>query len=182
MTIPHITFRPLVDSDLPLMHRWLNDPAVVEWWKGEDVSWPAVVRDYGTGHGEPVEHWIALLDGQPLGWLQCYRAADYVEEETYYWRKHLALDTTAGIDYLVGEARQRGRGVGSAMIRAFVRDVVFARHPDWTHAAAGPFQANVASWKALEKAGFTRVAVLDDEEGTCVLTGVSRDSVDRPRD
>lgn len=176
---PAITFRPLEDGDLRLMHRWLNDPAVVEWWEGEDVSWPAVVRDYGPGHGEPVEHWLALLDGEPLGWLQCYTASDQLEEETYYWRAHLSLDETAGIDYLVGDARQRGRGIGSAMIRAFVRDVVFARHPEWTQAAAGPFEANVASWKALEKAGFTRRARLDDEEGPCVLMVLTRDGFDR---
>ena len=58
-----LTFRLLEDGDLKLMHRWLNDPAVVEWWEGDDVSWPAVVSDYGEGHGDPVEHWLALLDG-----------------------------------------------------------------------------------------------------------------------
>lgn len=172
-----ITFRPLVDDDLPTMHRWLNDPAVVEWWEGEDVSWPAVVEEYGSGHGHAVEHWIALLDGEPLGWIQCYTAADESDEEAYYWAEHLDLDVTAGIDYLVGEAKHRGRGAGSAMIRAFVRDVVFPNHPEWTQAAAGPFEANVASWKALEKAGFTRRAVLDDEEGPCVLMVLTRDDL-----
>ncbi len=169
-----ITFRPLTDADLPLLHRWLNDPAVVEWWEGDDVSWDAVVSDYGEGHGDPVEHWLALLDGAPVGWIQCYGAADMVEEETYYWREHLDLQTTAGIDYLVGEASARGQGVGSAMIRAFVRDVVFPMHPEWARAAAGPFEANIASWKALANAGFERAAVLDDEEGACVLMVLPR--------
>lgn len=61
------------------------------------------------------------------------------------------------------------------MIRAFARDVVFARHPEWAFAAAAPFEANVASWRALEKAGFRRVAVLDDEDGPCVLMVANRD-------
>ena len=43
-----ITFRRLVDADLPMLHGWLNDPKVVEWWEGDDVSWEAVVRDYGS--------------------------------------------------------------------------------------------------------------------------------------
>lgn len=30
-----ITFRPLND-DLPVLHGWLNDPAVVQWWEGDD--------------------------------------------------------------------------------------------------------------------------------------------------
>jgi len=173
-----ITFRPLLDSDLPLMHQWLNNAAVVEWWEGDDVTWPAVVSDYGESHGDPVEHWMALADGKPLGWLQFYRAADMIEEETYYWRPHLDLQTTAGIDYLVGEPSARGQGIGGTMIRAFVRDVVFPSDSAWTHVAAGPFEANVASWKALERAGFERVAVLADEEGPCVLMALARGELD----
>jgi RimJ/RimL family protein N-acetyltransferase len=173
---PDITFRPLRDDDLPLMHRWLNDPAVVQWWEGADVSWPAVVSRYGPGHSAVVEHWIALLAGDPLGWMQCYCAADVAKREAYYWRGHLELRETAGIDYLVGEATRRARGIGSAMIRTFVRDVVFARHPEWAFAAAGPFEANVASWRALEKAGFRRLATLDDEDGSCVLMLANRAS------
>ena len=42
-----MSFRRLSDDDLPMMHRWLNDPAVVRWWEGRDVSWPAVVGRFG---------------------------------------------------------------------------------------------------------------------------------------
>jgi aminoglycoside 6'-N-acetyltransferase len=169
-----ITFRPLGDDDLPLMHRWLNDPAVVRWWEGADVSWPAVVGRYGSGRATMIEHWIALRHGDPFGWAQCYCAADVAEGEAYHWRSHLELRETAGIDYLVGEPTRRNRRTGSAMIRAFVQDVVFARHPEWACAAAGPFEANVASWRALENAGFRRLAALDDEDGPCVLMAASR--------
>jgi RimJ/RimL family protein N-acetyltransferase len=173
----NLTFRPLADSDLTLLYRWLNDPAVVRWWEGEDVSGPAVQRDYGTAREDPAEQWIALLDGEPVGWIQCYPADAEADDEAYYWANHLALESTGGIDYLIGEARLRGRGMGSAMIRAFVRDVVFPRHPEWTHAAAGPFEENVASWKALEHAGFVRVARLDDEAGPCILMAIHRDDL-----
>ena len=175
----HVTFRPLRDDDLTLMYRWLNDPAVVQWWEGADVSWPAVVSRYGSAHSAPVEHWIALSEGDPLGWMQCYCAADAARGEAYYWKRHLELRETGGIDYLVGEATSRTRGVGSTMIRTFVREVVFARHPEWRFAAAGPFEANVASWRALEKAGFRRLAILDDEDGPCVLMVADRNEPQR---
>lgn len=171
-----ITFRPLRDDDLPTLHRWLNDPAVVRWWEGADVSWPAVVERYGSARDTSIEHWVALREETPIGWAQCYCAADVADGEAYYWREHLELRETAGIDYLVGESSQRGGGTGSAMIRSFVRDVVFAKHPDWIRAAAGPFEANVASCRALEKAGFRRLATLDDEDGRCVLMVIRRDA------
>ncbi len=65
---PNVTFRGLTDDDLTMLHRWLNDPGVVRWWEGDNVSWDAVVRDYGSTNDEPVEHWIAAADGQDVGW------------------------------------------------------------------------------------------------------------------
>jgi RimJ/RimL family protein N-acetyltransferase len=171
-----ITFRPLEDEDLPLLYRWLNDPAVILWWEGRDVSRDAVVRDYGSDHKSAVEHWMALIDGEPLGWIQCYCAKHAEDGETYHWADHVDLEQTGGIDYLVGNAARRGQGVGSTMIRAFVTDIVFARHPAWQFAAAGPFEANIPSWKALEKAGFRRRATLNDDDGACVLMVIERAS------
>jgi aminoglycoside 6'-N-acetyltransferase len=169
-----ISFRPLSDDDLPRLHTWLNDSAVVRWWEGRDVTWEAVVRDYGSGRVTLVEHWLALLNDAPLGWIQCYCAKDAEEGEAYHWTDHLDLERTGGIDYFVGDETHRGRGVGSAMIRAFVKEVVFAQHPEWDFAAAGPFAANIPSWKALQKAGFQRRATLEDGEGTCVLMVTER--------
>jgi aminoglycoside 6'-N-acetyltransferase len=58
------------------------------------------------------------------------------------------------IDYLIGEPDMRGRGLAAAMIA-------------WASAGADvivPVAAgNVGSWRALERAGFTRVAEGDLE-------------------
>jgi aminoglycoside 6'-N-acetyltransferase len=163
-----VTFRRLTDDDLPMLHAWLNEPGVVRWWEGDDVSWDAVVRDYGTANPDPVEHWIATVDGRDVGWIQCWAALDE-PDEIEPWRPFGVTDADAGIDYLVGEPGDRGRGVGSAMIRAFVRDVVFGLHPQYTQVWVSPYAANTASWRALEKAGFRYVATLDDDDGPCRL-------------
>ena len=168
-----VTFRRLAEADLPTMHRWLNEPGVVRWWEGDDVSWPAVVHDYGPPSADATEHWIASVDGADIGWIQCYPCADELEEAEPWWA--LGVDrTAAGIDYLVGEPGDRGRGVGSAMIDAFVSDVVFGRHPDWSQAAAAPYEANTASWRALERAGFHYVGTIDDAAGPCRLMVIDR--------
>lgn len=155
-----ITFRRLTDDDLPTLHRWLNEPGVVRWWEGDDVSWEGVVRDYGSSNTDPVEHWIAVDGGVDVGWIQCYALTDDPEEQAEWLP--LGVDPAcAGIDYLVAEPARRGRGLGSAMIRAFVDDVVFGRHPHWAQAAAAPHVDNTASWRALAKAGFRHVADYD---------------------
>ena len=166
-------FRRLSDEDLPLLHRWLNEPGVVRWWEGDDVSWEGVVRDYGSGAGASAEFWLALDDGHEIGWIQCWAVADE-PEETGPW---LALGVEAaacGIDYLLGEPDARGRGLGSGMIRAFVDEVVFALHPQWTQACAAPLAANEASWRALGKAGFRFLGIVDDKLGPCRLMVTDR--------
>lgn len=159
-----VTFRRLVDDDLPMLHRWLNEPGVVRWWEGDDVTWDGVVRDYGSANTDPGEFWIASADGRDIGWIQCYAAADYPEESAPWFALGVER-TAAGIDYLVAEPTDRGVGIGSTMIRAFVTDVVFARHPHWTQACAAPHVDNTASWRALEKAGFHLVGEVADKTG-----------------
>ncbi len=174
-----VGFRRLTEDDLPMLHRWLNEPGVVRWWEGDDVSWEAVVRDYGSANPDPAEHWIASLKGEPLGWIQCYAAADEPEETEPWWALGIER-AAAGIDYLVGDPADRRRGLGSAMIAAFVAEVVFALHPGWTQACAAPFEANVASWRALEKAGFRFAGIVEDAEGPCRLMVADRPGSRRP--
>lgn len=168
-----VTFRRLTDDDLPMLHAWLNEPGVVRWWEGDDVSWEGVVRDYGSEMKEPVEHWLALVDGREVGWIQCYASTSYPDEGATWW--DLGVErTAAGIDYLVADPESRGKGLGAAMIGTFVADVVFGMHPQWTQAAAAPLEANAASWRALAKAGFRHLATHDDELGPCKLMVIDR--------
>lgn len=163
----------MVDRDLATLHAWLNEPGVVRWWEGDDVSWDAVVRDYGSASTDPTEHWIATVDGRDVGWIQCYATADYANEDEvrHWWR--LGVDrSAAGIDYLLGDPADRGRGLGTAMIRAFVSDIVFGLHPEWTEACASPLATNVASWRALEKAGFANMGGFEGKHGPCRLIEV----------
>ena len=55
------------------------------------------------------------------------------------------------------------------MIRSFIDEIVLGRHPTWTQAAAAPLIANVASWRALEKAGFRFVGEVQDKFGPARL-------------
>lgn len=168
-----VTCRPLVEADLERLHQWLNDPEVVRWWEGDDVSWDAVVRDHWTAVHEEVEHWIGLLDGEPVGWIQCYPARTSPEESAAWFP--LGVDEgAAGIDYLVGSTTKRGRGLGSSMIRSFALDT-FDRHPSWTQVCAGPYSANVASCRALARAGFDLVGTYVDDAGDeCSVFALAR--------
>jgi len=174
-----LTFRRLTADDLPMLHSWLNEPGVIRWWEGQDVSWEGVVQGYGNDARSWREQWIALEDGEPVGWLQCYLAADNPDETEGWWDFDID-ERAAGIDYLVADPARRHAGLGSRMIRAFAEDVVLGLHPSWTQVCAGPFAANIASCRALAKAGFRFVALIDDDDddGPCQLMALDRASAD----
>ena len=145
------TFRPLTRADFALLARWLAEPLVARWWN-HDVTPEALERDFGPAVDgtEPGEVCVASLDGTPFGLIQRYVIADhpeYVEELAPI----IAVPPTAlSVDYLIGEPDLRGRGLGARMIAAFIADADDVIVP----VSAG----NTASWRALERAGFARVA------------------------
>ena len=87
--------------------------------------------------------------GRPIGFIQSYRIDDYDD-----YGKALALDVpAAGIDLFIGEPDLVGKGHGPALIRAFLRDVVFKTY-DVAECVIGPSIKNLSAIRAYEKAGF----------------------------
>lgn len=158
MTVQVLSWRVLQRADLPLLARWLAEPLVARWW-AHDPSAEALERDFGPSiDGTDVtELLVAQLDGRPVGLVQRYPIAaypDYVEELAP------VLPVPPGalsLDYLIGEPEARGRGVGARMIAAAVTGG-WARYPDARDVVVPVHAANQASWRALERAGFSRVA------------------------
>ncbi|GAA2538422.1 GNAT family N-acetyltransferase [Pseudonocardia hydrocarbonoxydans] len=150
-----ITWRPATAGDLPMLGRWLAEPTVARWWNHE-TSPEAVERDFGpTLRGEePAEDLVASLDGRPFGLAQRCRIDAYPDEHAAFAAVTEVPDGAVTIDYLVAEP---GRGLGTPMIRSLVADT-WRAHPDAPCVIVAVAAGNVASWRALEKAGFVRVA------------------------
>ncbi len=153
-----ITWRRLQVADFPLLRHWLMQPHVARWWNHETSS-AAVERDFGPAAcgQDPSEDMLALLDGEPFGIVQRCRLADEPEYLADLRAVVEVPDEAMTIDYLIGEAGNTGRGLGTQMIHAMIERT-------WTyHGSASciivPVAAgNRASWRALEKAGMQRVA------------------------
>jgi methyltransferase (TIGR00027 family) len=144
-----LSLRPLERGDLPVLGEWLAAPHVYPWWL--EASDPeSVAREYAPGNRD-AQRWIIELDGESLGMIQRYRLADSPE-----WERAVKVAGGAGIDYLIGDATKVGKGVGSVAIRMFTQQI-FADWPDVYTVVAVPQQANRASWRALDKAGYERL-------------------------
>lgn len=153
-----ISFKPIARADFELLSQWLSTPHVARWWD-DDPSLAAIESDYGgcIDGTEPAEVFIAWAGSAPLGLIQRYRLGAYPQYIGELAHIIDAAPDVCSIDYLVGPSDRIGKGLGSAMIAAFC-------HATWladasTPAILVPVQAgNRASWRALEKAGFVRIA------------------------
>jgi aminoglycoside 6'-N-acetyltransferase len=153
-----LTWRRLVSDDFPLLSRWLAHPHVARWWN-HDPSPAAVASDFGPASRgeEPSQDLLVLADGRPVGLVQRCRLHDYPEYVEELSPVVDVPDGAATLDYLVGDASDTGQGIGPQMIAAVAADT-WREYPDSTCLIVAVAAGNRASWRALEKAGFVRVA------------------------
>src|SRR2546423_10951177 len=144
-----ITFRPVEARDVSDLHRWRNEPHVMQWWYEDDDSEPTldvVARNYGPDHDEKEHRYIIELDGRSIGYIQMYLLSD--------WPDYAALiqEQGAGIDLFIGEPDLINKGIGTEVIKRFVEDVVFADAPI-TQCVTDPEITNKAAIRAYETPG-----------------------------
>ena len=152
-----IEFRPLAESDLPLLRDWLKREHVRRWWRQPIEQELAECRAAIEGR-EPTDYYVIVLDDRPAGMIQTYLVTDHPD-----WEAIVQVgDGVAGVDLLIGEADLVGRELGPRILAEFARGVVFA---DAGTAAlvATVEEPNRRSWRAFEKAGFRHVRDVEEE-------------------
>ncbi|MGW0822392.1 GNAT family N-acetyltransferase [Streptomyces sp. NPDC002845] len=145
-----------IERDLPLITRWMNDPAVAAFW---ELAGPqSVTEDHlrpqldGDGRSVPC---LGMLDGTPMSYWEIYRA-----DLDPLARHHPARPHDTGIHLLIGGVADRGRGLGSALLRA-VADLVLDKRPSCARVIAEPDLRNTPSIASFLRAGFRFSAEVD---------------------
>jgi aminoglycoside 6'-N-acetyltransferase len=153
-----IGFRPLRRDDFGLLARWLAEPAVARWWNHETTP-EALERDFGPSVDgrDPTEMFLAMSGDRPFGFIQRYRIAAEPEYAAELSRVCPVAPGALSIDYFVGEPDMRGRGLAAGLIAAMVARAWDA-YPDADGIVVPVAAGNIASWRALERAGFVRIA------------------------
>jgi RimJ/RimL family protein N-acetyltransferase len=145
-----------IERDLPIISRWMNDPAVAAFWglAGPQNAIEEHLRSQFSGDGRSVPC-LGMLDGTPMSYWEIYRADLDPLARYYAARPH---DT--GLHLLMGAVGDRGRGLGGTLLRA-VADLVLDKRPACARIVAEPDIRNTPSVAAFMSAGFRFSAEID---------------------
>ena len=152
-----ISFKKLEEADLPLIHKWLNFPEVAKWVKWDDQDYPSL--DFVRRHwqpriqgSDPTKCYIALYSQKPVAFVQSALISD---EPRYEEAFNLGYDASA-IDIFIGEQDYIHKGLGSLIIKAFLKDIVFKVY-SIDVCTIDPDRENKIAIRAYEKSGFRHI-------------------------
>jgi aminoglycoside 6'-N-acetyltransferase len=134
-----LRFRPLRETDFPLLLTWLSREHVKLWWDDGDDTLEKVALHYGAK--EPDVARFILVESteeeeQPIGYFQYY----------------IVSKETIGIDQFIGETDRLNQGVGTTAIKLFIEMIIAKHKPQ--HIILDPHPENKRAIRCYEKAGF----------------------------
>lgn len=154
-----LVVRTLETADRAFLHKWLNDPAVLEYYEGRDRPHTMDDIDGNFYDGSEETRCIVEFDGAPIGYAQFY-AVDENERRIYGYKD--ALEKIFGMDQFIGETDHWNRGIGTLLVSGIVEYLEDAL-------GAGRVVMDPQCWNArviacYEKCGFKKVRILPRHE------------------
>lgn len=151
------SLRAMVREDLPLLHRWLNDPEVMQWWDGRDhpATFDRVEARFRRSiEGSDRESQRYMIEVEKDG----DRKTIGMVQHTF---PNPRLRNTQ-IDILIGETEFRETGYGSDALKVMLRHLFedLKVHRVWHTLRAN----NERAQRAAEKLGFVKEGVLREHD------------------
>lgn len=116
---------------------------------------PVTLRDVALEYGptiraeEPSLSHLAILNGAPFAYLQCYRNVDYPE-----WGAIIDVDGGISVDLFIGDPACLRRGLGRLALGGYLRQVAFPSYPEETRAYISHELINTAALQCSQAVGF----------------------------
>jgi RimJ/RimL family protein N-acetyltransferase len=156
----HIRLRSMTEGDWDLLLKWNNDPDVLYWAEGGDVTSRTLqeVQDLYRTVSRTAFCFVIEAVGVPVGecWLQEMNVARILEQ-------HHSLDCRR-IDLMIGEKQLWGQGIGTETIR-LLTDFGFRQQS--ADALFGCFvnDNNPRSYRAFQRVGYHIIETLVCDPG-----------------
>ncbi len=138
-------FKPLAETDFPLLLKWLEEPHVKAWWD-QGITWTPELVSKKYVLKRPVHAYIILIDEVPIGYIQFYDINDFADAD-----RPACPQSVAGLDYYIGESGFLKKGFAPIILQKFLSEQV---KPLFAHCLVDPDIQNTAAIRAYEKVGF----------------------------
>lgn len=158
-----------VEADLPLLHRWMNDPDVAYFWneEGDEEKHRAYLQGLvDDPHMLPL---IAAFDDTPFGYFEVYWARENRIAPFYD-----AQDHDRGWHVLIGEPAFRGKAFLTAWFPA-IQHFQFLDDPRTQRIVGEPRADHVRQIANLDKAGFSKIKEFDFPHKRAMLVMLLRE-------
>lgn len=119
-----IQLREYKDSDFTMVERRLNQPRISKWYAPID-EWLDELKNRDSEFSW-LHHMIVMVDEKPIGFCQYYDCFDSRDYETWVGRDFDAPNQVYSIDYLIGDEKYVGKGLGKNLI-ATLTELVFSK-------------------------------------------------------
>ena len=159
-----LSFRPLSKRDLPLLHEWVQRAHVAEWWRA-----PRTLNEIEADYVPVIEGfaytraYIVHAGSQPVGFIQDY---DVMGAGDGWWESETDPGVR-GIDQFLAHTESLGKGLGTAMVKAFVTKLF--EDPTVTKVQTDPAPTNHRAIRCYEKAGFRKARLVETPDGPALL-------------
>jgi RimJ/RimL family protein N-acetyltransferase len=164
-----LSFRPITRDDLALLQDWLRRPHVAQWWDSPE-SLADIAEEFLPPSDGTATHtvYFALREQVPIGLIQSYVV---MGSDDGWWETE--NDPGArGVDLFLADGHGLDRGLGTAVLRAFLA-LLFA-DPAVTVVQADPRPDNRRAIRCYAKVGFTAVGEVATPDGVALLMRCTR--------
>tara|TARA_R110000868_G_scaffold208838_3_gene458383 strand:+ start:689 stop:1231 length:543 start_codon:yes stop_codon:yes gene_type:complete len=156
-----ITFEPLLEEHLELLHQWFQIPHVKEWYaRGESFTHEMIVDKYlpRIKDQASILNFIICVNGKPIGYIQLYCLSHYLPEGVSD-RNHPLFEKykpneLAGIDIFIADEQYLGTGIGSSALSEFINTYIKGK---FKAVVSDPVKQNVRAIIFFEKNGFVKI-------------------------
>ncbi|VCZ91946.1 aac(6')Ib-cr_1_DQ303918 [Klebsiella pneumoniae] len=173
-----VTLRLMTEHDLAMLYEWLNRSHIVEWWGGEEArpTLADVQEQYlpSVLAQESVTPYIAMLNGEPIGYAQSYVALGSGDGR---WEEETDPGVR-GIDQLLANASQLGKAWEPSWFELWLSCCSMI---EVTKIQTDPSPSNLRAIRCYEKAGFERQGTVTTPYGPAVYMVQTRQAFERTR-
>ncbi len=173
--LPEIHFRSLTEDDFELLHTWLNQPLVREFYQKEAITLAEVDAHYRPRLSQqwPTRCLFAMFQEEPFAYLQTYTLAAWPD-----YAALLQLDHGVSIDFYIGEPGYLGKGLGRAMLTQFLAQVLWVLYPAESRCYLAHTASNHRALNASKASGFRYLRDFIEEGQTMTLLVFARETSD----